>query len=161
LLYWSELRFGDIFHVSDGRLKRREGGVIHPQISSNYAVIRGGFVNCYEPHSFACSVCPYEKQYRQHYRNEGGDAATIDHLAGHSLGCSADLRGRRHDLGIGVRDMAAGLGVGMGRLLTMEDGTATEEDKTFHRTWLSRIEGWSSSQRHMQLGRANAGQRFT
>jgi hypothetical protein len=46
---------------------------------------------------------------------------------------SADLRGRRHDLDIGARDMAAGLGVGMGRLLTMEDGTATEEDRTFYR----------------------------
>jgi hypothetical protein len=43
---------------------------------------------------------------------------------------SADLRGRRHDLGIGVRDMAAGLGVGLGRLLAMEDGTATDKDKT-------------------------------
>jgi hypothetical protein len=33
-------------------------------------------------------VCPCEKkQYRQHYRNEGGDAATIDHVAGYSLGC--------------------------------------------------------------------------
>jgi hypothetical protein len=42
---------------------------------------------------------------------------------------SADLRGRRHDLGIGVRDMAAGLGVGLGRLLRMEDGTATDEDR--------------------------------
>jgi hypothetical protein len=74
---------------------------------------------------------------------------------------SADLRGRRQDLDIGIRDMAAGLGVGMGRLLTMEDGTATEEDKTFYRTWLTRIGGWSSSQRHMQLGRASAGGRFT
>jgi hypothetical protein len=43
----------------------------------------------------------------------------------------------------------------------MEDGTATDEDKTFYRTWLSRFEGWSSSQRHMQLGRASAGQRIT
>jgi hypothetical protein len=51
---------------------------------------------------------------------------------------SADLRGRRQDLGIGVRDMADGLGVGLRRLLAMEDGTATEEDKTFYRTWLSR-----------------------
>jgi hypothetical protein len=74
---------------------------------------------------------------------------------------SADLRGRRHDLGIGVRDMAVGLGIRRGRLLSMEDGTATDEDKTFYRTWLSRIEGWSSSQRHMQLGRASADQRFT
>jgi hypothetical protein len=73
---------------------------------------------------------------------------------------SADLRGRRHDLGIGVRDMAAGLGVGMGRLLTMEDGTATEEDKTFYRTWLSRIEGWSAGERHLQLKGASAGRRF-
>jgi len=40
---------------------------------------------------------------------------------------SADLRGRRQDLGIGVRDMAAGLGVGLGHLLAMEDGTATEK----------------------------------
>jgi hypothetical protein len=69
---------------------------------------------------------------------------------------SADLRGRRHDLGIAVRDMAAGLGIGLGRLLTIEDGTAAEEDKTFYRTWLSRIEGWSSSQWHTQLRRARA-----
>ena len=73
---------------------------------------------------------------------------------------SADLRGRRHDLGIGVRDMAVGLGMGLGRLLSIEDGTAADEDKTFYRTWLSRIEGWSSSQWHMQLGRARAGRRF-
>jgi hypothetical protein len=73
---------------------------------------------------------------------------------------SADLRGRRHDLGIGVRDMAAGLGVGLGRLLRMEDGTATEEEKTYYRTWLSRIEGWSDGERHLQLLGASAGRRF-
>jgi hypothetical protein len=50
---------------------------------------------------------------------------------------SADLRGRRYDLRIGVRDMAAGLGIGLGRLLSMEDGTASEEDKAFYRTWQS------------------------
>jgi hypothetical protein len=74
---------------------------------------------------------------------------------------SADLRGRRHDLGIGVRDMAAGLGIRTGRLLSMEDGTATDEDKSFYRTWLSRIEGWSSGEWHMKLGRARAGRRFS
>jgi hypothetical protein len=37
---------------------------------------------------------------------------------------SADLRGRHEDLKISVRDMAAGLGVGLSRLLSMEDGTA-------------------------------------
>jgi hypothetical protein len=42
---------------------------------------------------------------------------------------SADLRGRRQDLGIGVRDMAAGLGIELGRLLAMEDGTAAEDEK--------------------------------
>jgi hypothetical protein len=73
---------------------------------------------------------------------------------------SADLRGRRHDLGIGVRDMAAGLGIGTGRLLSMEDGTATDEDKTFYRTWLSRIEGWSDGERHLQLRAASTGRRF-
>jgi hypothetical protein len=73
---------------------------------------------------------------------------------------SADLRGRRHDLGIGVRDMAAGLGIGTGRLLSMEDGTATDEDKTFYRTWLSRIEGWSAGERHLQLKGARAGHRL-
>jgi hypothetical protein len=73
---------------------------------------------------------------------------------------SADLRGRRQDLRIGVRDMAVGLGVGLGRLLSMEDGTATDEDKTFYRTWLSRIEGWSAGERHRQLRGASAGVRF-
>jgi hypothetical protein len=73
---------------------------------------------------------------------------------------SADLRGRRQDLGIGVRDMAAGLGVGLGRLLAMEEGTATEEDQTFCRIWLSRIEGWSDGERHRQLRAASAGLRF-
>jgi hypothetical protein len=73
---------------------------------------------------------------------------------------SADLRGRRYDLGIGVRDMAAGLGVGLDRLLRMEDGTATDEDKTFYRTWLSRIEGWSPGERHLQLKGASVGRRF-
>jgi hypothetical protein len=73
---------------------------------------------------------------------------------------SADLRGRRQDLGIGVRDMAAGLGVGLGRLLAMEEGTATEEDQTFCRIWLSRIEGWSAGERHRQLKGSSAGLRF-
>jgi hypothetical protein len=73
---------------------------------------------------------------------------------------SADLRGRRHDLGIGVRDMAAGLGIGTGRLMSMEDCTATDKDKTFYRTWLSRIEGWSGGERHLQLKGARAGLRF-
>jgi hypothetical protein len=73
---------------------------------------------------------------------------------------SADLRGRRQDLGIGVRDMAAGLGIELGRLLAMEDGTATVEDQTFYRTWLSSIEGWSAGERHQQLKSASAGLRF-
>jgi hypothetical protein len=46
---------------------------------------------------------------------------------------SADLRGRREDLSIRFRDMAAGLGIGLGRRLSMEDGTASGEDKTFYR----------------------------
>jgi hypothetical protein len=31
------------------------------------------------------------------------------------------------------------------------NGKATEEDKTFYRTWLRRIEGWSAGQRHIEL----------
>ena len=73
---------------------------------------------------------------------------------------SADLRGRRLDLGIGVRDMAAGLGIELGRLLAMEDGTATEEDQAVYRTWLSSIEGWSAGERHHQLKSASAIVRF-
>jgi hypothetical protein len=73
---------------------------------------------------------------------------------------SADLRGRRQDLGIGVRDMAAGLGIELGRLLAMEDGRATEEEKTFYQTWLSSIEGWSAGERYNQLRSASAGLRF-
>jgi hypothetical protein len=73
---------------------------------------------------------------------------------------SADLRGRRYDLGIGVRDMAAGLGIRLGRVLTIEGDTATEEDKSFYRTWLSRMEGWSTRERYTQLEHAKAGQRF-
>ena len=70
---------------------------------------------------------------------------------------SADLR---HDLGSGVRDMAAGLGIGLGRLLRIEDGTATEEDKTFYRTWLNCMECWSTDERHLQLKGASVGRRF-
>jgi hypothetical protein len=73
---------------------------------------------------------------------------------------SADLRGRRQDLGISIRDMADGLGIGLGRLLSVEDGTASEDDKTFYRTWLSRIEGWSAGHRHLELQRARNGSRF-
>ena len=72
---------------------------------------------------------------------------------------SADLR-RRYDLGSGVRDMAAGLGIGLARLLSIEDGTGTEEDKTFYRTWLSRIEGWSPSARRIEMQRVSGGGRF-
>ena len=73
---------------------------------------------------------------------------------------SADLRGRRHDLGIGVREMAAGLGIGLGRLLSIEDGTAPDEEKIFYRTWLSRIEGWSPRARHIEMQRVSGGGRF-
>ena len=73
---------------------------------------------------------------------------------------SAELRGRREDLGIGVRDMATGLGIGLGRLLSMEDGTASEEDKTYYRTWLSRIEGWSTGERHIEMQRVRGRGRF-
>jgi hypothetical protein len=73
---------------------------------------------------------------------------------------SADLRGRREDLSIGARDMAAGLGIGLGRLLSMEDGTALEEDKLFYRTWLSRIEGWSAGARYIEMERVRGGGRF-
>jgi hypothetical protein len=51
---------------------------------------------------------------------------------------SADLRGRRHDLGIGMRDRAAGLGIELARLLSMEDGTASEEDKILWRNAFNR-----------------------
>ena len=74
--------------------------------------------------------------------------------------CMPSLRGRRQDLGIGIRDMAAGLGIGLGRLLAMEDGSASEEEKTFYRTWLSSIEGWSAGDRNNRLQRARAGRRF-
>jgi hypothetical protein len=67
---------------------------------------------------------------------------------------------RREDLGIRLRDMATGLGIGLRRLLSMEDGTASEEDKTFYRTWLSRIEGWSARERHIEMGRVSGGGRF-
>jgi hypothetical protein len=70
---------------------------------------------------------------------------------------SADLRGRRQDLSIGLRDMAAGLGVGLSRLLSMEDGTAAEEDKLFYRSRLSRIEGWSAGARHIEMERVKSG----
>jgi hypothetical protein len=64
------------------------------------------------------------------------------------------------DLGIGIRDMAAGLGIGLGRLLSLGDGTASEDDKTFYRIWLSRIEGWSAGHRNLELQRARSGSRF-
>jgi hypothetical protein len=73
---------------------------------------------------------------------------------------SAELRGRRQDLSIGVRDMAAGLGIGLGRLVSMEDGAASEEEKTFYRTWLSRVEGWSPSARRIEMERVRGGGRF-
>jgi hypothetical protein len=39
----------------------------------------------------------------------------------------------------------------LGRLLSMEDGTASEEDKIFYRAWHSRIESWSAGERHLQM----------
>jgi hypothetical protein len=68
---------------------------------------------------------------------------------------SADLSGRRRDLGIAVREIAVGLGIEVRRIQSIEDGTASDEDKTFYRTWLSRIEGWSPDER-----RVRSGQRF-
>jgi hypothetical protein len=70
---------------------------------------------------------------------------------------SDDFRARRVDLGIGTREMAAIVGVGLGRLLTMEIGKATDEDRAFYRAWLSRIEGWSTAERHRQIRRVNQG----
>jgi hypothetical protein len=70
---------------------------------------------------------------------------------------SDDFRSRRGDLGIGTREMAAVVGVGLGRLLTMEGGKATDEDRAFYRAWLSRIEGWSMAERYRQIRRVNQG----
>jgi hypothetical protein len=56
--------------------------------------------------------------------------------------------------------MAAGLGIGLGRLIGMEDGTASEEDEIFYWAWLSRIQGWSAGERHLQMQRAKDGGRF-
>jgi hypothetical protein len=53
--------------------------------------------------------------------------------------------------------MAAGLGIRLGRLLSMEDGT---DRKRIKRTWLSRIEGWSAEERHLRLEGASIGRRF-
>jgi hypothetical protein len=64
------------------------------------------------------------------------------------------------DLGIGTREMAAVVDVGHGRLLTMENGKAIDEDKAFYRAWLSRIEGWSTAERLRQIWRVNQGIRF-
>src|SRR5882757_396601 len=58
------------------------------------------------------------------------------------------------------RDMAAGLGIGLGRLLSVEDGTASEEEKLFYRSWLSRIEGWSVGAKHIEMERVKSGSRF-
>jgi hypothetical protein len=51
------------------------------------------------------------------------------------------------------------LALGSDRVVcSMEDGTATKEDKIFYRTWLSRIEGWSTGERHSSC--ASVGRRF-
>ena len=73
---------------------------------------------------------------------------------------SADLRGRRQDLTIGELDIAVGLGIKLSRLRSIEDGTASEEDKTFYRPWLSRIEGWSAGAMHIEMERVRGGGRF-
>jgi hypothetical protein len=73
---------------------------------------------------------------------------------------STDLRGRRQDLAISLRDMATGLGIGLERLLRMEDGTATDEDKTFYRMWLSRIEGRSPRDKLIDMQHVAGGGRF-
>lgn len=64
------------------------------------------------------------------------------------------------DLDISVSYTAAALGIGLGRLLSMEHGIPNGRGPTLYRIWLSRIEGGPTGERHQQLEGARAGSRF-
>jgi transcriptional regulator with XRE-family HTH domain len=72
-----------------------------------------------------------------------------------------DLRGRRQDLGVTVKEMAVGLGMSIGDIVDIEKGTGARDRVNHYAAWLTRIEAWSAGKRERELRATRQGQRFT
>jgi hypothetical protein len=72
-----------------------------------------------------------------------------------------DLRGRREDLGVTVKEMATGLGMSIGDIEDIEMGAAAGDRANHYAAWLTRIEAWSPGKRARQLRASKQGQKFT
>lgn len=72
----------------------------------------------------------------------------------------ADLSGRRRRLGASRETMAAGLGLHVDDIKTIEDGKASQDERAAYDAWLGRLEGWPTDVRTRQLLAAGKGRRF-
>ncbi len=75
-------------------------------------------------------------------------------------GQTADLSSRRRRLGASRETMAAGIGLHVDAVRTIEDGTASDEDRETYSAWLRRVEQWPAELRARQLLAAGKGRRF-
>ena len=73
---------------------------------------------------------------------------------------SYDLRSRRMALGASEELMAAGMGLGVMEIRSIERGEATEEQLDSYAALLTKIEGWSAEEREVQYLFARMGRRF-
>jgi transcriptional regulator with XRE-family HTH domain len=72
-----------------------------------------------------------------------------------------DLRGRRQDLGVSIKEMATGLGMSIGDIVDIEKGAAAGDRANHYAAWLTRMEAWSNGKRERELKAVRLGQKFS
>ena len=73
---------------------------------------------------------------------------------------SYDLRSRRIALGASEELMAAGMGLSVAEIRTIERGDVTDEKLDSYAALLTKIESWSAEEREVQYPFARMGRRF-
>ena len=73
---------------------------------------------------------------------------------------SYDLRSRRIALGASEELIAAGMGLSVAEIRTIERGEATDEQLDSYAVLLTKIEGWSAEEREVQFLFARMGRQF-
>jgi hypothetical protein len=71
-----------------------------------------------------------------------------------------DLRGRRHDLGVTVKEMSVGLGMSTAEISSIERGAAGNDRTGHYAAWLTRMYSWSAGKNARELRMVQQGQRY-
>jgi hypothetical protein len=74
----------------------------------------------------------------------------------------SDLRGRRQDLGVSVKEMATGLDMSIADIVDIEEGGSAANDRVGHyAAWLTRMEAWPTGKKERELRAAQQRHRFS